>query len=190
VISSRERKIAMITGVVLALFALDYLVLSPLTASREQLDVKQQSLQRELDAARKTANASRTALKKFREYRAAGLSTDASATESSLLNTLRSWAQESNLTLLSLRPDRAASGHGLNELAFQASAEGSMRSIMSFLHRIDSASLPVRVNELQIASRTENSDDLTLQMRISTMWEDAKQAAPPKPISLALEGQR
>ena len=62
-----------------------------------------------------------------------------------------------------------------------------MRSMAAFLQRVEASNLPVRVHELQIASRTENTDDLTLQMRVSTMWEDAK---PAKQLELASEKEK
>ena len=90
-----------------------------------------------------------------------------------------SWSQQANLPLVSIRPDRPTDAHGLHEMTFQATADGSMRAVAAFLYRIETASVPVRVRELQIAPRTEGSDDLTVQLRISTLWEDRRTPATP-----------
>jgi Tfp pilus assembly protein PilO len=174
-LSKRERSIAILAGAVVLLLGLDTYVLSPLLASRDQLALQRETLRRELNEARHVMIRSRAANHRWKELRAAGLVADPSTTESGLLNAMRGWSQEAGLPLSSIRPDRVSASQGLNELTFQATANGSMQAIADFLYHVETAGgLPVRVHELQIASRAEGSDDLTLQLRISTLWEEAK----------------
>src|SRR5690606_1518894 len=114
--------------------------------------------------------ASNAARRRWNQFKAAGLQTDASASENNLLNVMRQWSQASNLPLVSLRPDRASSKDGLQEMTFQANAQGTLQAISYFLYHVETTELPIRVREIQIASRTEAKNDLTMQLRISTLW--------------------
>jgi Tfp pilus assembly protein PilO len=168
--------IAIVVGLAGGALLLDHFVISPWSDGLDQMAKDRERVEKRLSDARKTVKEGSVATRKWREVRAAGLPQDPSATESKLLNSIRGWAQESGLALVSLLPDRTASSKGLSELSFQAKGTGSMRQITSFLYRIETAKMPVRVHEVQIASKTEGSDDLTLQLHVSSLWEEAKTA--------------
>lgn len=170
--NTRERTIAIVAGAVLGLLALDYFILTPFLESRTLLTTQRETLEAEVAGARQTILASQAAKRRWGQFKAAGLQTDASATENNLLNEIRKWSQASKLPLVSLRPDRSSSENGLQEMTFQASAQGTMQSISAFVYRVETTQLPIRVREIQIASRTEAKNDLTMQMRISTLWDD------------------
>lgn len=175
--SKRERYILIVTLSVVGVLALDYFVYTPLTDARDRLLTQHDKLSRELGEMQKKITASQKADKRWKEYRAAGLSSDPSATESRFLNAIGSWSRDSGLPLLSIRPERTIVNQGVHELSFHATADGSMRAISRFLYRLETSEIPVRIQELQISSRTDGSDDLTMQIRLSTIWEERKIAA-------------
>ena len=53
-----------------------------------------------------------------------------------------------------------------------------MRAVTGFLWRLENASFPVRVAELQIGTRKEGADDLSLQLRISALCRAEETTAP------------
>ena len=181
--SRRERHIAVAAATVLGLLVLDSYVLTPLFDARTARIALRDKLELELDQAQRLLSQSRSAQRRFRVMQAQGnLQREASATESSLLAYLQTLAQESRVQLLSIRPDRTTAGHGLRELTFQVSGDGNLRAVMTFLHRLESAPLPLRVREVQIAPRTEGADDLSMTLRVSSIWEEStatNQITPP-----------
>jgi len=181
-LSVREQRIATLTLIAVGIFALDQLVLTPVLSMRDALTVRHERATDQLDDARSLLAENRTARKRIRELRAAGLGGEASVSESQLLNSMRSWAQSAGLKLASIRPDRATASQGLHEIVFQAGGEGTLRAVARFLFDIQTADIPIRVSELQIASRTDGADDLTLQLRVSTVWDDSP---PPTPATTA-----
>lgn len=185
--SKRENTILLVTAVAVGLWALDFVVIGPLTASRDALLDRRARLDAEMQQAQKTKRASRDAAKQWRYFRAAGLGDASSATGGGLLNTLLEWSRDSSLPMQSLRPDRAGETQGLHELTFQAGADGSLGAMSRFLFRVESSTLPIRPRELQIAARAEGSDDLTMQVRLSTLWED-RPAASAKTVGSAAAG--
>lgn len=185
--SKRENTILLVTAVAVGLWALDFVVIGPLTASRDALLDRRARLEADLLEAQKTINTSSKAAKQWRYFRAAGLGDASSATGGGLLNTLLEWSRDSSLPMQSLRPDRAGETQGLHELTFQAGADGSLGAMSRFLFRVESSTLPIRPRELQIAARAEGSDDLTMQVRLSTLWED-RPAASAKTAGSAAAG--
>lgn len=174
--NKRERTIAIVTGAVLGLLALDYLLITPFLDSREQLVSQREILERDLASAKQTILVSHTARRRWGQFKNAGLQTDASATENNLLNEIRQWSQDAKLSLVALRPDRASSDNGLQEMTFQVSGQGTMQAISAFVFHVETTQLPVRIREIQIATRTEGKNDLSMQMRISTLWDDVAAA--------------
>jgi len=190
-LSKRESYIALIAGSALTLLVLDQLVLTPLLHSKERLSVQHQTLLRERAEAQQLLRDSRIADRRWKDFHANGLTTDASNTESSLLNALRNWSQEAGLSVLATRPDRASGSRGLRDLTFQVSGEGSLRTVTTYLYRVETARLPVRIREIQLAARTEGTDDLALQLRLSTLWEAPPGNAPTPGTSSPLSpGER
>ena len=52
----------------------------------------------------------------------------------------------------------------------QAAGTGSMNAVSRFLWRVETAGIPLRVKEMQLGSRKEGADDLTVQLRLSTIY--------------------
>ena len=61
----------------------------------------------------------------------------------------------------------------LQEITFLAAGTGPMSAVAGFLWRLESSPLPVRVADLQLGTRKEGADDLSLQVRISALCQAA-----------------
>jgi hypothetical protein len=175
--TKRERIIMIAAGAALGLLVVDQYVLGPVLESREQLSIARQSLTRELAEANRLRQASVRANQRWKAFRAAGLRQDVAGGESGFLNALRGWSAQKQLPLTSIRPDRSNTPPGLHDLTFQVSADGSMRAIAGFLYSAQTASMPVRIHELQLATRSAGTEELSMQIRISTLWEDRPAAS-------------
>jgi hypothetical protein len=61
-----------------------------------------------------------------------------------------------------------------------------MYAVSRFLWRVETAKVPIRVKEMQLGSRKEGADDLTLTLRLSTLYQAPQpilptEAAAPAP---------
>lgn len=193
-LSKREKWIAIAACAVIALLIGDWYIFTPLLAARDQITVERDNKARELTEAATLLTESRHAKAKWEEMVKGGLGTNPSDAESRLLNTLRAWSQETGLSLSSIRPERTVKSNDLAQIGFEATGNGSMRSIAEFMFRVESAGLPLRVHEMQVSSRTEGADDLTLRVRLSTICRDPEPpaksagAGPAKPRPAARGG--
>ena len=121
-IKEREKRIALIVGLLLAALALDRVFVSPLLAryssAQERIELATQDLAR---AAQHFDNESR-ARRRASEMAGDTLMFDAPSAESQLLNSARQWAQESGVDLNSLKLDRAEIVQGFGKLTARAAA--------------------------------------------------------------------
>ena len=170
VLSRRERFIVLGTALVLLGLAVDHFALSPLLEGRSAAEVRKWALQSELDRAAATMKQSQELAPRWREMVRAGMKADPADAEGQALRAIRDWAAESGVTLSLLKPDRLTEKTRLPEIAFQAAGTGSMDSVSRLLWRIQSAAVPIRITELQLTTRKEGAADLTVQLRLSTVY--------------------
>jgi len=177
ILSKRERLIILVTAIVLATLALDRYVLTPFLDYRDALETQKQRSLGEMERATALMAHKHQIDPKWREMLAAGLKRDPAEAESQVLHSVRDWSTETGLKLTSLKPERLPEKKNLQEISFQAVATGSMDAVSRFLWRIETAKVPIRVKELQLGSRKEGADDLTLQLRLSTLYLTALRPA-------------
>jgi Tfp pilus assembly protein PilO len=182
IISSRERLILVVTAIVLALLVLDRYVVTPLDDYRASLDAQKQRLLGEMERAQALLERKHQLTPKWKEMTAGGLKRDPSEAESQILHAVQDWSKEAGLKLTSMKPERLPDKKTLQEISFQAAGIGSMNAVARFLWRLETAKVPVRVKDLQLGSRKEGTDDLTLQLRLSTLYQP-----PERPSSSAAD---
>jgi Tfp pilus assembly protein PilO len=180
ILSRRERLIIAATLIVVAMLVLDRYAVTPLLNARDAADAQKQGLLDEMDRGRATLASEREIDPKWQKMVAAGLKQDPTEAESQVLHAVGDWATEAGLRLSSMKPERVPEKKHLQEITFQATGTGSMNAVARFLWRVETAGIPIRLKELQLGSRKEGTDDLTLQLRLSTLYQAA---TPPAPTS-------
>lgn len=171
-LSKREKRTGAVTVLVFVILAADRLLLTPYLDKRDSLLSEEQNLLVEYRKARGT-------LSQWKELCPAyeGTSdknvTEEETPENAALSFISDRAKESGLVLSLLKPAGAAKSKvkdkkGLpEERIFQVVGTGTMKNVSSFLWRLAEASFPVlTVEDMQLASRKEGTDDLTLQLRV------------------------
>lgn len=109
---------------------------------------------------------------------AGGMRRDPAEAESQLLRSLRDLSAEVGVKLSSLRPEHSAEKSELPEIVVHAAGSGSMAAVSRLLWRIETARIPVKVKMLQLGSRKDGTDDLSLQLRVSTLYSPPGAASP------------
>jgi hypothetical protein len=169
VLSKRERYIAIGVIAVVVILALDQIILEPFLTKRSDLAKADTEAMTAIDHGNDTLAKERKLRPIWTAMQAGGLKADPATAESQFLHALRDWAQESQLTLTALKPERNAIENKFQLISYRATATGSMRSITEMLWRIETAPIPVRINDLEITPRKEGTDDLSVQFGVSTL---------------------
>lgn len=180
ILSKREHYIVVTAIAALALLVADRYVLTPILSHRARMETKIQSLTGEKERAATLFSRKSLMTRKWNEMIAGGLKTDPAEAESQVLHAMRDWAQEAGLTLWSMKPERLHREDDLREIMFQAAATGPMSAVSRFLWRIETTSIPLRVKEVQLSSRREGTDALSLQLRVSTLYLSAEHLGTEK----------
>jgi len=178
ILSKRERLIIAATLIVVAALVLDRYAVTPLLDARDAAEAQKQGLLDEMDRGRAMLESEREIGPRWQKMVAAGLRRDPTEAESQVLHAVGDWATEAGLRLSSMKPDRLSEKQPLQEINFQATGTGSMNAIARFLWRVETAGIPIRLKELQLGSRKEGTDDLTLQLRLSTLYQATPSPAP------------
>jgi type II secretory pathway component PulM len=169
VLSQRERYIAIGVGAVVALLVLDQVFIEPYTSKRSELSAQ-------LTAAnvQKTQNDNllfreKRMKKIWEEMITGGLKSDPSDAQDQAYDATIDWARECGVELTSLKPQRSTMEKGFEQIGFHAAGNGPMAAMSKLLWRVETASIPFRVTEVQISPRKEGTDDLTIQLSFSTL---------------------
>ncbi|MEX0744573.1 MAG: GspMb/PilO family protein [Phycisphaeraceae bacterium] len=174
-LNRREKMIALATLALVLVFLGDRLVVVPAMTYRADLRAAATQQAESRDADERLQAGLLSLEQRWTRLREAGLEPTAAEAEARLLHALRGWASDSGMSLVSLVPERVDTAGPLPRVHVRVVGTGTMRQAVGFLHRVELADVPVRVGELQLAVRRDGADELTLQLRLSTLY-----AAPPE----------
>jgi|WetSurMetagenome_2_1015567.scaffolds.fasta_scaffold55801_3 Tfp pilus assembly protein PilO len=170
VLSKRERQIAIITIIILMIFVFDRFILTPVMDARDRIQSEKTELTREMAKASELFKQKNRVNKKYNEMISGGLNSDASITESEVLNAIRAWSQDCGLTLSSVKPEREKGGEEMKEIIFNLACSGDMTAMSRFLWSIEKSALPVKITEFQLGSSSDDGREISLQLKLSALY--------------------
>jgi hypothetical protein len=183
VLSKRERIIAVVAFAAVAVLVLDHYALSPLLDASARLDEERTAAEAELGKSTTLFHRQDVMAHKWKDMVTGGLKSDPAEAEGQVLHALQGWADQARLSLASVKPERSMQGEELREITVQTSGTGSMDAVSRFLYLIDESQLPLRIKDLQLGARREGTDDLSLQVRVSTLYLAQPAKAPAAPAT-------
>jgi Tfp pilus assembly protein PilO len=181
-LSKRETYIAIAAAAAFVLLVGDRYVLTPVMESGAALRAEEDRLTGELENATRLFQRRRLMARKWADLTAGGLTSNPAEAESRLLHAMQDWAASAGLTLSAVKPERTEQTGRTREIRITASGTGSMRAVARFLYLAETTSLPLRIGEIQLGARRAGADDLSLQLRASTLYlgEEAPRAEAPE----------
>jgi hypothetical protein len=191
VLSKREKYIVICTIAVLALFVLDRYAIKPLLEMREQTRIRAQQASAKWNKASGLLDRQDRLEKRWEQYCRQGIYDNASETTSRVLHEVRNWSGQYGVNLSSITPDRvgAAEKEEVQEITFLVSGTGNMNAIGHFLYQLEQTKLPLRLKDIQLSTRQEAADDMSLQVRVSAIYfaadsekKSSEAAGPAMPI--------
>ena len=168
VLTKRERYIGIATVAVLAILVLDQFILDPAKRKMEELDAKIAQASQAHANAQQLFTSSRRANRDWKTVAGDAMTRDTGDPESRVLNSVREWAQEEGMRLPSVIPQPSQIEKGFNKIVFRATGSGNLSQVGRFLHRVEHASMPLRITDLQITSK-DGTDELSVNFGIATI---------------------
>lgn len=169
-LSRRERRIAIFAAVVIGALVLDAVLVSPLLGRWREAQARIVRATGEQQSARQLFENDLRARQRWSEMAGTTLTSSASEAEGQVLNRAREWAQESGLVLTSLTPERSEPEHGFERITVRATGNGGIEEVARFLFAVETADIPVRAGDISVTSRREGTDELQMQVVLSTIY--------------------
>lgn len=177
VLSKRERIILFVAIVAVVMLVADKFVVEPIGTRREETKMRKLELQAELENAQVLFSRRKLMERKWKTLLSDGLRNDAEA-ESKIARALDGWSKDAMLTLSSVKPERVASDKGLKEMTFVVAGTGTLEAVSRFLWQIETASMPIKVMDMQVGSSNETGQSMSLQLRLSALCLSSQQQSP------------
>jgi Tfp pilus assembly protein PilO len=170
VLSTRERFWFIATLVAGGLALVYWFGLSPLIDWRADADARRDKLMRELKQTQELKDLARQLAPRWTEMVKSGMKNNPEDAENQVLHSIRDWSDDAGVSLSLVKPDRLTEKSLLPEISFQATGTGTLKSVARLLWHMQTASIPIKVAELQVNARKEGSDDLSFTLRVSTVY--------------------
>lgn len=190
VFTKREKIILAATIAALALLVLDAYVLTPLLDERQAVAARRDRLRAEMAQANAMLNRRRVLGRVLDRMMRDGMKRDPAEAESLFLRSLRDWCADAGLRLASLRPQRSTEKTPLPEITVDLAGTGPMAAVSRLILQIERARIPARIKMVQIGSRKDGYDDLSLHLKVSTLYAPSGQAAHGKGAGDASDGKQ
>jgi len=177
-LSSRERYITLAALAVGSIFALDRLGFSPYLDKRKELAERIEQRRHDMDGAKQLLQREQR-LRQILTGMGQTLRADASSVEGQLLHLLHQWQEESGVREASFQRVFTVEEHGFTHLRFQVSATGSMGAVAMLVYRVETAPIPLRVDDVHVLPKSGNGNELQIQLAVSALGR--KKTTTPLP---------
>ena len=169
VFTKREKIIIAASIAAVCVLVLDVSVLTPLVGRRAAAQVDMERLVVELARARNVLKRRQQLGHKWREMLNDGMRRDPAEAESQMLRSIRDWSADEGVRLSLLRPERSTEKTELPEITVHVAGTGSMAEVSRLLWQIEQSQAPIKIKMLQLGSRKDGTDDLSMQLKVSTI---------------------
>ena len=114
-----------------------------------------------------TIEVSRGDEEEWRTYFESSLHSDNSIAEDAVLRAIRNWTGDSGILLTSFKPQWQNHEDRYKTYDVRLVAEGTMREAVEFVHAIESDELPLKIEQLELASREKNGKLISVSVRFA-----------------------
>lgn len=184
-ISKREKYIGIGVGAAVGLLLLDQVVLNPFKDRLDTIAVQTDDARQKVSDAANLMGREHRLQRVWKDMEAGGLMADENQAESQALHAVLKWAQNSGVNLAALKPERTQTQGQFQVISFHITGTGSTPAIARLLWGMESATIPVRLNDMQISPVKEGTDALTVQLSVSTLCMLSADSKSTTPVAVA-----
>jgi hypothetical protein len=187
VLSKREKYIGIGVAAAVAVAGLYQFVITPFMDQSNQVDSDMIVAKRQLDDDSTLFARKKKLEKVWKDMQNGGLKSDQSEADAQAQHALVDWAQRTQVNVTSLKSEHAAQEGQFQVLSYEITGTATTPTLAHLISALETASIPLRVNEVQLSSRPEHSDNLQIRLTVSTLLmppqADNSSKTPPPPSS-------
>jgi hypothetical protein len=168
-LNKREKMIAAVVGISALIWAGDYFVVEPLLAASADVEAQQSKATDELKKAHGVLDNRRAVNDAWRTLMQNGLTTNAADAGVKTQHALQEWASAARVNLESQKSDTPVQVGDFLQVRITLTGAGTMAGISRLVWDIETGPLPLQMGEMRIQSRKDGTDDLGLQLTVTTL---------------------
>lgn len=163
---------AIALGAVLGIAVLNWVVVTPLMDWGKSISDQNDKSSEQEQNDHKLRNRLKTLNVIWQDMQKNGLKTDVSDAQNQLSNAVREWSEQSGVTLSDTKTGSSPtvdSKTGFARIDYQVTCAGTSSAIAKLLYQIESAKIPIRIDNIRINSTKDGVDDLKAELSLSTL---------------------
>lgn len=167
-LDKRQQLLAFAAIGVVAFFALDKLVFSPLTQSWKDRSAEIEKHRRLISQGQGTLGREQNIRGRWNEMRKNTLPANGSEAEQKVLKAFDEWSQNSRISVSSIKPQwKRGASDDYSVLECRVDAAGSLATLTRFLYEVEHSPLALKVESVEITSRDNSGQQLGLGLLVS-----------------------
>jgi hypothetical protein len=169
-IDNRQRLLAVLAIVIVAIFVADKMIFTPLTESWRERSAAIAELRKSIEKGNGLIQRETQTRARWNEVRKSTLPVNASQAEKELFAAFEKWSGESRVSVSSIRPQwKKGTTDDYSVLECRVDAAGSLPVLAKFLHSIESSPMAVRTESVEFTARDNNGEQIALGLLISAV---------------------
>jgi len=166
-IDNRQKLLAIVAIGCLALLACDRLIITPLIHTWKDRDRRISELSERFVHGTTLLDRENSIRERWAEMQSNTLPSNVSVAESKVLKSVDQWTQDSGISFTSIKPQWKQNADDCLVLECQASAFGDIQALTRFLYDLERDPLALKVEDVEIAARDDNGQQLSLGVRFT-----------------------
>ena len=166
--NNRQQWLMILAGAAVALLVLDSLVFTPLTKAWQTRSAEIARLKKNVAEGRGLIERGPRMQQLWAEWQKLALPKDAAKSEQDVVSAFDRWGRATNVELGSIKPQwKRGLTRNYSQLECRVDATGTISSLTRFLYEVEKSPLPFRVDSVELTSRDEFGQKLTLGLLVS-----------------------
>lgn len=167
-VPERQKTLVIVAGAAIALLLLEYYVRIPLTNTWRTHAAEITQLQQQVTQGRATIARGPQTQRVWADMQANALAKEPAQAEQDVISAFDRWGRANSIDLGSIRPQWKRGGTDkYSVLECRVDATGTLSSLSRFLYELERSSLALRVDSLEVLSRDDSGQRLTLSVVVS-----------------------
>ncbi len=163
----REARLKVAVGIVLGLFVLDRMVLTPAVDGWKAQGARIDALREKVARGKQLLERENAIRGHWAGMLRANLADDPSSAEGAIFKAIGKWKLENPVGFSSLTKEWHSHEEGFDTCDFRATAAGDQASLGKLLYEIETDPLPARIDNCEISTRDAKGRQLTLSVQFS-----------------------
>lgn len=164
---NRQKVLLLATAALVVLYVLDAILITPLTKTWQAHAAEIVKLNKDVTRGRSLIERGPQTQRLWKEMQDGALPKDAAQAEQELITAFDRWGRDNRVELGSIKPQWKRGTDRFSTLECRVDATGTIATLSRFLYELEKSPMALRVDSVELTSRDEGGNRLTLGLIVS-----------------------